>query len=96
MRVPQPEWFLELCKVHNVTNCLHSHSTGTLDRRSDCTVAGSCLVSVAPRSEYRGPLTPWSKEEFLMWRALDQPYDAFSVRVIGVVLLEPPVRVEAG
>ena len=96
MHLPQPEWFLELCKVHNVTNCLHTHSKGTLDRRSDCTVAGSCLVSVAPRSEYRGPLTPWSKEEFLMWRALDQPYDAFSVRVIGVVLLEPPVRVEAG
>ena len=92
------DWFVDLLREHGGEHLLSRPGRvggQPCERRSD-TMALSLVVRVSSGCEYSGPLTQWSRQEIYLWRYLRRPLDAFSLRIQGVVRLDPPLVVHAG
>jgi hypothetical protein len=52
------------------------------------------MVQLRPGIQYKGPLTPWSREELLLWDYYHRPLDAFSLQFQKAVVLIRPVLLQ--
>lgn len=82
LTLPGDPWFTALLDRSEIK--LHARSrTGAGQGRSRV----SAFVAVRPRQTYAGALTPFDREERLLWAYFRKPLDAFSLRIDKVLAL---------